>query len=192
MARKLGDTVTTRGFVTTLGWVLNRPAVELERDLGFHSGRLSGGWLLLFLKDTVRDAEVELAGTTIASGGLQTVELPGGGTVRERIDTIARARSTAADARYGTGYHQQKKMVMEHFRETGGLKRIVKLVPGIPDMPAMPRDEQYPSGSGIPQWYLQAYKSFVVGAIVGPDDARRVGGPRADRHWMDPQWAKAL
>ena len=63
-----GDWPRCRGCITTLISVINRPADDLERRLGFNSGRLAEGWALLLLKEPVAGGEFEFAGYTVPGG----------------------------------------------------------------------------------------------------------------------------
>ncbi|MDO9711330.1 hypothetical protein [Paracraurococcus lichenis] len=192
MALKVGDFVREKGFVTRLIGVINRDAAYLERALGFRAGRLGQGWMLLALKEAVQPEEFAFAGYSHLSGGEAAAATPSGIPLKARIEALSRAASTSADARLGTGHDLAKRQTAESF-VLEGANRIVKIVPAMPHMAAIPPDEQYPPGAGLPQWVLLAPKLFVVAAIVGRGSHHSGGGAGnhpLPSHWVDPTLAK--
>ena len=194
MPLAVGDFVREKGFITRLIGVINRSAAYLEVALGFRERRLAQGWILLALKERVAPEEFAFAGYSQSSGGETLAATPSGVALRTRIDMLAHAGSTEADRRAGTGCDLVKRQLAESFTLEGS-DRIVKLVPRMPHMAAMPPDEQYPPGSGLPQWVLLTPKLFVVAAIVGPGERHRGGGTGnfpAPAFWVDPALAKTI
>ena len=190
----VGDFVREKGFITRLIGVINRPASYLEGALGFRAGRLKQGWMLLALKEAVAPEEFAFAGYSESSGGETVARTPSGAELRTRIDAVARAESTDADARLGTGYGLLKRQVADSFALSGP-ERIVKVVPHMPHMSAMPPDEQYPPGAGLPQWVLLKPKLFVVAAVVGSGEQHAGGGGGdfpVSAFWVDPALAKTV
>jgi hypothetical protein len=178
MALEVGDFTPAKGFITRLIHVVNAPAEELERRLGFRAGRLGQGWVLLLLKEPIAPGEFAFAGYTNAAGGRTKVTMESGARLSVPIDDQIRARSSAIDKKLGTGWFMQQKTLAESFVLTGS-NRIVKVVPHMPHMAAMPDDEQYPAGTGVPQWILHQEKRFLVAAVIGRGRSHDGGGAGA-------------
>jgi hypothetical protein len=178
MALEVGTFTPAKGFITRLIHVVNQPAAELEQRLGFRAGRLSQGWMLLLLKERIAPGEFAFAGYSNSSGGRSRVTTDSGIELPVPIEDQVRARSGAIDEALGTGWFKLQKDLAESFVLTGS-ERIVKVVPNMPHMAAIPDDEQYPPGSGVPQWILKQEKLFLVAAVVAPGAAHAGGGAGA-------------
>lgn len=194
MPLAVGDFVKAKGFVTNLMVVINKDARTLERALGFREGRLERGWVLLALKEAVAADDIELAGTTLSSGGKTVATTANGVPLPVSIDQASLARSTDIDRRLGSGYWMQKRIVVDSFH-TSGSHRIVKIVPVLPHIQAMPEDEQYPRGAGVFQCILRNEKTFVVAAVV-ERGRRHIGGGAGSHpvpgHWVSPDFARTV
>lgn len=180
-----GGLVLAGGFVTPLLWLINRPPGDLETRIGYAPGRLGAGFVLLFLKQQVTGDEFAHAGHSHFSGG--RIGHPRLGESREGVETdLARLVGDVAAMR--------RRQAAAIFQLTGP-HRIVKLVPVAPEDPSRPDHENYPVGSGIPQFILTAEKLFVVGCVVRGGRKHLGGG--ADRplpagFWIDPRAAQRL
>ena len=177
-----GTFLKAKGFVTRLIFVINQPARELEARIGYHRGRLDGGFSLLLLKEKVKPEEIVLAGYSHFSGG--RIGHPREGASRPTVE---------ADAGHLLDMARVKRLLAEHFALEGP-ERIVKIIPATGHDPAMREPDQYPVGSGIPQWILIAEKTFIVAATVGPGMSYLGGGPDSGRSgfWVDPRAVRTL
>jgi len=178
MVLQVGQLAITKGFIARLIHVVNQPAAELEQRLGFRTGRLGQGWMLLLLKESIAPGEFAFAGYTNSSGGRSKVTTPSG-IEHTPIEDQVRARSTAIDEKLGTGWFKQQKDLAGSFVLTGS-QRIVKVVPHMPHMAGIPDDVQYPPGTGVPQWILTKEKQFLVAAVIGRGGTYAGGGPGAN------------
>ena len=180
-----GGLVLAGGFVTPLLWLINKPPSDIEARIGYAPGRLGAGFVLLFLKEQVAGDEFAYAGHSHFSGG--RIGHPRLGESRERVETdLARLVSDVAAMR-----RRQAATIFQLF----GSHRIVKLVPIAPEDPRRPDHENYPVGSGIPQFILTVEKLFVAGCVVRGGRKHLGGG--ADRplpagFWIDPHKAQRL
>lgn len=177
-----GAFLKAKGFVTRLIFVINRPARALEEAIGYHRGRLDKGWSLLLLKERIEPNDIVLAGYSHFSGG--RIGHPRHGNARPTVE---------AQAAGWLDLDRVKRSLAESF-VLEGPERIVKLIPAAAHDPAMAEPDQYPVGSGIPQWILAREKTFIVAATVQPGAAYLGGGPDAARpgFWVDPHKAKTL
>jgi hypothetical protein len=174
-----------QGFVGRLSYIRGQSSAEIERRIGYRAGRLSGGWALLVLLRKPEPAEFELAGYSQLSDGMFGGQLPSGAPVRVSVDADARSRDSAADARYGTGYSILKRNARQAM-EIGGPDCVVKVIPQMPHIGSMPRDEQYPAGSGVPQWRLCAKLPFICATLVPAGSSYSGGGaglPKPEAWW---------
>jgi len=177
-----GTFLKAKGFVTRLIFVINQPARALEARIGYHRGRLDGGWSLLLLKETVAAEEIVLAGYSHFSGG--RIGHPREGAARPTVE---------ADAARFLDMARVKRSLAESF-VLEGHERIVKIIPAAGHDTAMREPDQYPVGTGIPQWILAAEKTFIVAATVGPGMRYLGGGPDSGRsgYWVDPHAVRTL
>ena len=179
----LGKPVTANGCITTLKFVINRPAEEIERRIGYSKGRLDGGWWLLLMVDTVQAGEFEFFGYSNSSGGRSGH--PREGATRESIGDSLKA--TLGEANFA-----RKQAEIAALMVSNGPDRIAKILPRNGEDPTIPPPEawkHYPPGSGIPQWNLTMAKRFVVAADVPDGKVFRGGGAG---FWLDPQAAKTM
>ena len=63
----IGTPMQVRGYVTQDKFLMGRPLSELERYLGFQSGRLSRGATFIKLTQLPKDGEFELAGYSMTA-----------------------------------------------------------------------------------------------------------------------------
>jgi len=171
----VGETVSRKGFITQLIWVINQSSAELERRLGFSGGRLADGWALLLCKEEIHAGEFRFAGYTQLSGG--QVGHPSLGTARPNVHDDL--QHTLADP---SGFSE--RFAHENMKLSGS-HRIVKVVPASDPDPTLSDAESFPPGSGVPQWILTVPKRFLVSAIVRPGVSYG-GGGLPTGFWADP------
>jgi hypothetical protein len=131
--------VSLGGFVTLQLHLQGQTLEEIERRLGFDSGRLSlGAWFATPTRLPGPD-DFQFAGYSQVAGHY-------------------------TKARYGnindpdTGWEKQayvlrKKNVIAGW-QLYGINRLIKVVPMIGHSPNLSNDYQYPPGNGIPQWKI--------------------------------------
>ncbi len=137
---RIGEVIRVSGCITKEKFIAGRTLAEIERILGFHSGRFARGVAVVHLLELPELDKFELAGYTNVAG--HRYSEPEGLDI-ERIKAIA--RSTWALA---------------------GFERLVKVRPMIPDNREMDPDLQYPPGLGAPQWKAVAPLMAKVVAVV--------------------------
>ncbi|MEO6254438.1 MAG: hypothetical protein ABIO79_14090, partial [Ferruginibacter sp.] len=133
------STVPLKGFFTKQIYLQGQTLVEIERRLGFDSGRLSqGAW---FAAATVlpNPHEFEFAGYS---------QVAGHHTSEQYGDINNPKNKHEEDA-----YILQKKAIINTWKIYGS-DRLVKVIPMIGHSYHMGQDYQYPPGSGIPQWRI--------------------------------------
>ena len=174
-----------KGFVLKLSFIRGQSSAEIEKRIGYRPGRLSSGWALLVLLKKPEVDEFQLGGYTQLSGGMVVERTRSGVPVKVSIDEVARADDSAADLRLGTGYAQLKRNALDAM-QISGPDYIVKVMPTMPNVQSMPAEEQYPPGSGIPQWRLTRRQPFICATVV-PAGSHYLGGgagfPKPERWW---------
>jgi|FLYL01.1.fsa_nt_gi hypothetical protein len=143
----VGQNIEVRGCVTQEKYVRGRTLVDLERILGFHTGRLAHGIVVARLNVLPQPDQFELAGyTQVASHRHREptgLDIP-------KLKSLARAKWAA-----------------------GGLERLVKVIPNTPHDNNLEPDYQYPPGEGVPQWVLTTkLPATVIGVVTGYPAAR--------------------
>ncbi len=157
----LGTLVDLKGDVTQNRWVGARSARDLERSLGYSTGRLSAGWTVILLKQTLQPADFRFSGLTIRSGGREGLpaDTPAADQLRRHVSDIVLAERGAA------GYLDLQKKALASITPTGP-DRIVKIIPVTPHNAGMAPADQYPMGGGGLQWTLIRPCSFLVAMTV--------------------------
>lgn len=123
---------TTTGYITQEKYILGRTLTEIEHILGFHSGRLSQGALVLALEEAPQPWQFEFAGYSQVAG-------------------------QHFEGQYGKVEFDRDKMkayVAAHIFKTIGPDRLVKVIANQRHNPRMADNDQYPPGAGAPQWKL--------------------------------------
>ena len=141
MSAIIHSTIQISGFITLKKFLLGRNLQQIERLLGFHSGRLRQGATFAEL---------------ISLPGLNEFDFAGYSQVAShRFDTRALA---------GYDINKLKNNVLEVWSKPG--EKLVKVIATTGHNAALSNDLQYPPGSGVPQWKLIVRKQAVVRCVV--------------------------
>ena len=153
----VGDIVLKRGFFTKALSLRMQPSTEVERRLGYRSGRLAEGWWLLFMLDLPGVDDFEVRGYTHLSGGVTQGHLP-------RPPDSRTAEQRLRDG--GFDLTRIKQNLIRDVFTLAGPNRLAKAIPVRGEFGA----DDYPPGSGIAQWTLLPghEKRFKVAAFIGP------------------------
>ena len=177
-----GRMVACKGYVTRLISVINKPAGELERCLGYNRGRLEAGWALLLLKQPISGTDFRFAGYTYFSDG--RIGDPRLGKTRPDVhDDLQGLLANPADF--------SRKFAAERFPLTG-VERIVRIIPISAPDPTMAAPDLYPVGTGVPQWILTVEKRFLVATVVRSGSSAQGGAHLPRGFWIDPVRAQTL
>jgi hypothetical protein len=152
---QVGGTANLRGFFTKALYLRNQPSLEVERRLGYRAGRLDEGWWLCFLLQMPRGDDFEVRGYSQMSGGVAQ------GHLASPPDPKNAEQKLKAD-----GFDMAKikgDLIVNTFRLSGP-ERLAKVIPARGEF----GENDYPPGSGIPQWTLTKPLQFMVAAFVGP------------------------
>jgi hypothetical protein len=141
----IGDVTKVAGYITQDKFLAGRSLEEIERYLGFHKGRLAQGASFIKLARLPKIDEFELAAYSMTAAHRYTTP-PG-------LD-IAKLKNLAM-ARWSLS----------------GPDRLVKVRPGIQHDVSMGDDEQYPPGSGVPQWRIKT-PTLIDGVVVAEPKTR--------------------
>ena len=144
---KKGDIIQLTGFVTRQINLQGRSLAEIERLIGYHTGRLAQGATFLAAVELPQPKGFELAGYS------QVAE--------QHTHKQYKNINNPADPILA-----QKKAMAASQWSLHGSNRLVKVLPGIRHNASMQPDDQYPPGSGIPQWKLILPIRFQVEAVV--------------------------
>lgn len=113
---------------------------EVERRLGFHTGRLSNGAKFVAATQLPAIDGFDLAGYTQVASHHTTQQY---GNLNNPIG------KSASDA-----YRIQKQNAMREWSLTGS-NRLIKVIPATAHDKNLDPDIQYPPGAGIPQWVVK-------------------------------------
>lgn len=138
--------ILMKGYVTKALFLRQQPAPELERRLGYASGRLAQGWWPLFLERMPTPDDFEFRGYSQMSGGIAQGHLRKGPTAEQELIS---GRFDVAS--------MKRRIILQNFRLSGP-DRLAKVVPIDGPTGTMP----YPPGSGVPQWELTRPMTFRV------------------------------
>ena len=138
---QVGQTVFKRGFFTKALYLRGVSSTEIENRIGYRSGRLSQGWHLLFLERMPNADDFEVRGYSHMSGGVPMGHLKSPPDPR---NSEQRLRDDGHDLR------KFKKSLIEGTFSLHGPDRLAKVIPVAGEFGA----NDYPPGSGIPQWTL--------------------------------------
>jgi len=134
--------VNLRGFFTTQIWLQGQTLREIEKRLGFDSGRFSQGVWFTTAVRLPQPEEFEFAGYSQVAGH-HTKEIYGD------INSSLNKQENAI-------LNQKRLNVIRNEWSLYGNKRLIKVIPMIGHSLMMGDNYQYPPGSGIPQWKIVA------------------------------------
>jgi hypothetical protein len=153
---RVGDVVSVSGCITKEKFIAGRTLAEIEKILGFHSGRLSGGITVVALTELPGIQHFDVA--SYSNIATHRHQVPAGLDI-EKIK--AEAMKTWA---------------------TAGFERLVKVLPALRHDPAVNPDIQYPPGYGAPQWVAKtSLRGKVVGVVTDYPNGRYVATDAARR-----------
>ena len=148
------------GFFTQQKFIAGQTLTELERRLGYRTGRLSQGAYVYRAEVLPANSDFELYGYS---------QIPG-----DRSNSADGQYSRSkADEIWGTANYdlnKLKNMARNGWRLTGP-DSLVKVIPVIRHS----SKEEYPPGSGVPQWRItNAIRCRQMGFVKGPSDRVKV------------------
>ena len=136
----VGDVTAVSGCFTKEKFIAGRSLGEIERTLGFHSGRLANGIAVVAPQELPDLSKFDLAAySQVATHRFQT---PTGLNI-EKLKIEARASWTIT-----------------------GFERVVKVLPVTRHNASLDPDVQYPPGQGAPQWISRVPLKAKVVAVV--------------------------
>ncbi|MEO6722334.1 MAG: hypothetical protein ABIN67_18345 [Ferruginibacter sp.] len=127
----LNDHIQVRGCITQEKYIKGRSVAEVERILGFKTGRLKTGYVIAALEQIPNNDDFDLLGYSQVAG-----------------------HHFGPEATKGLDVIKLKNMVRQNVFTMAGVDRLVKVIPNTPHQGYMSNDEQYPPGQGVPQWKL--------------------------------------
>ena len=140
----LNQPISVKGCITQEKYIKGKSLAELERILGFHTGRLRNGIVVAALQQMPAKDQFELLGYTQVAG--------------HKIN---------GDTFKGLEVDKLKELVIKTVFSNSDVERLVKVLPNTPHSQIMDDDSQYPPGQGVPQWKLTKQMDAQVVAIVG-------------------------
>jgi hypothetical protein len=144
MTLNLYANTSVSGCITQEKYLKGRTLDQIERLLGFHTGRLKEGMIVAALTQIPQVGQFEFGGyTQVASHHFS-----------DQYGKVVFDREM-----------MKKKLVAEVFKIQGP-DRLVKVMANIRHEESMLPDDQYPPGRGIPQWDLTAKIPARVIALV--------------------------
>lgn len=176
----INQTISRKGFITERKFVetslaKNSGYYDLERRLGYHTGRLSEGFYLAHLIKLPAYYEFENRGYSIVPGHdfvknktelifsrndaeifVNNIQLP------VITDYLKVELLTATKKEIIIPKDILNNYVIKEWEKKGGAKNLVKVIPFTQHSKFMETDFQYPQGSGIPQWELISPKDFKI------------------------------
>ncbi|MEO6231103.1 MAG: hypothetical protein ABJB11_23045 [Ferruginibacter sp.] len=127
----LNDYIQVKGCITQQKYIKGKSTAELERILGFKTGRLLAGFVVAALEQVPNNDQFELLGYT----------------------QVAEHRF-GEEATKGLDINKLKQIVQQNVFTVAGNNRLIKVLPNQPHQRFMSNEEQYPPGLGVPQWKL--------------------------------------
>ena len=139
--------ISVKGCITQEKYIKGRTLSELERILGFHTGRLAQGATVAALLQVPTKNQFKLLGYT------QVAEHKIDSETFKRLDT-----------------DKLKDLLLRDVFTTVGVNRLVKVIAKTEHSKAMQDDEQYPPGWGVPQWKLTSeMPARVIAELIKGD-----------------------
>jgi hypothetical protein len=146
---KFGEKRSVFGDVTTLNWIGARSPRDIEINVGYGAGRLSAGYWVLLLVQSLTPENFEFSGTTLRSGG--RFGLPE--KTQAADDARARIHNQILDERKSEGYRKLQENALRSVTIIGP-QRIAKVLPESGPLELTP-DQNYPMGGGGLQWTIR-------------------------------------
>lgn len=134
----VGSILTVSGFVTDEKFIRGQTMKEIEKRLGFHTGRLQKGATFALLVDYPSMNSFDLQGYSQVAGHHFDEQYG-----NSNLDTV-----------------RVKRNVLKSWQSHHA--KLVKVLPTIRHDRNISDDEQYPSGSGVPQWKISGHDARIV------------------------------
>ena len=141
----ISEMIQIKGCITQEHYIKGRSLAELERILGFQTGRLDKGIVVAVLTQLPAAHQFELLG----------------------YSQVAQHKHSP-DAVKGLDVKKLKEIVLKEAFTLFGYKRLVKVMANQSHNNQLDNDAQYPPGQGVPQWKLTSPVDAKVVAIVLP------------------------
>jgi hypothetical protein len=159
----VGQTQFMTGFCTHAFLLRGKSLSDLEKSLGYRSGRLASGARILFLEQLPQPDDFELAGYTYFSGGaVQGHKLGPGERDANRMEALLNSEHGWSDDQI----RKYKQRMIGNKIVISGAERLAKLVACTPNGPL----EDYPPGSGVFQLKITRRLLFRVKANIAPSE----------------------
>lgn len=146
----VGETIHPKGCFTQLKYIAGQSLSEIERRLGYRTGRLAQGAYVVQACELPGLNEFNL---------LAYSHIPG-----NRFKTNSNYDPQKAKAMFGDLEHKKLRQQVRANWQISGPDSLVKIIPVTPHSDR----ETYPSGSGVPQWEMTAPLRCRVAAFVEP------------------------
>lgn len=137
----VGSTLKVKGFITDEKFLRGQSLSEIEKRLGFHKGRLKNG-ATFCLVDYPHINAFSFRGYSQVAGHHYDEQYS-----EVKVDVV-----------------RAKKSLIKSWKERG--VQLIKVLPEIRHNSTISDDEQYPPGSGIPQWEITHETKARVIAIL--------------------------
>jgi hypothetical protein len=146
----VGETIHPKGFFTQLKYLAGQSLSEIERRLGYRTGRLAQGAYVVQACDLPGLNEFNLMGYSQVSG--------------DRFKTNGQYDTGKLNAISGNAHAAELKAIAYSRWQISGPDSLVKVIPVISHSDW----ETYPPGTGVPQWEVTAPLRCRVAAFVEP------------------------
>ena len=150
------------GDITLKPAIAGYDADAIERRLGFHRGRLSAGYCVLVLTETVTIADFLWGDQTRYSGGEQLFRSENAMVPRRDLLRGEMLVRYGNDAEADEALRKFFNKAAHRINAGVAQRNVIKVVPNIPHNEDMPRHLQYPDADvrNIPQWTLTVGKAM--------------------------------
>ncbi|WP_207431278.1 hypothetical protein [Sabulibacter ruber] len=148
----VGETIHPKGCFTQLKYIAGQSLSEVERRLGYRTGRLAKGAYVVQASELPGINDFNL---------LAYSQIPA-----DRFKTEGKYDLQKANAMFpGTSETKKLRQIVLSSWQQSGPDSLVKIIPVTPHSDR----ETYPSGSGVPQWELTVPLRCRVAAFVEPN-----------------------
>lgn len=127
-----------KGYITERKYLWGTVA-EIEKKIGYHSGRLRTGFFVAHLDRIPNLDEFDLAG----------------------YSNVAEHRFASSGLTSKIDVNKVKQMALDKMQKIGS-KNLIKIFANTRHNASMSNDDQYPPGDGVPQWKLTKEMSMTV------------------------------